>query len=85
MFDDFLEMVDSRLPEFCSRRKAEEAMDGLLKARTLANLDSKGIGPGGILVGKKIMYKKSDLLNWLKGYLLKTEPSKAIQSDYKYN
>lgn len=69
MNKEFLNLVESRLPEFCSRRDAEKAMEGLLKARTLANLDSKGIGPGGKLLAGKTVYSKMVFLSWLQSYL----------------
>ena len=69
MHTQFLETVAERLGPFCTRREAEEAMSGLLKARTLANLDSKGIGPGGALHAKKVLYQKHNFIAWLQGYL----------------
>ena len=78
MIDAILQEVASRLPDFFSRKVAEEAMDTvvgrLLKAETLANMDSKGEGPSGTTVymmqGKR-MYQKQDFLDWLRGYLSK--------------
>ena len=69
MHSKFLQMVEERLPEFCSRQQIEQAMDSLLKSRTLANLFSCGKGPHGVLIGKRMVYPKQELMVWLKKYL----------------
>ena len=76
MYGAFLKMVEERLPEFCSRQQAEQAMDGLLRARTMANLFSRGRGPHGILFGKRMVYQKQELIAWLEKYF--TERSRPI-------
>ena len=72
MYSEFLQMTESRLDKFCSRRDAENATNGVLKARTLANLDSAGTGPGGVLLGKKVFYQREVFLKWLDLYLKRT-------------
>jgi hypothetical protein len=38
---------------------------GYIAAGTLANLDSKGLGPGGVLAGKSVIYERETFLEWL--------------------
>jgi hypothetical protein len=53
---------------FVARREIERFSGGMLKPRTLANLDSLGVGvPGRFTVGKTVMYPIEELISWLEG------------------
>lgn len=69
VIESYLSLVRSRLPEFCSRRQAAQAMDGLLSHRTLANLSSQGKAPRGVLMGKQVYYRREEFILWLGQYL----------------
>ncbi|MGO9373798.1 MAG: hypothetical protein ACLQBD_17040 [Syntrophobacteraceae bacterium] len=51
---------------YVAREKVGEFSGGILHPRTLANLDSKGLGPKGrIRVGRKVAYDVVELCRWL--------------------
>jgi hypothetical protein len=51
---------------YVARKEIERFSGGMLKPRTLANLDSLGVGvPGRFTVGKSVMYPVKELINWL--------------------
>ena len=69
MEEEIIQEVTAKLPPFFTRRIAEQALNGLLHRRTMANLDAKQIGPGGSMVRGKRMYQRQEFLNWLRSYL----------------
>lgn len=50
---------------FVSRDKVAEFSGGILHPGTLANLDSMGIGPKRVKIGRKVAYKATNLVDWL--------------------
>ncbi len=49
-----------------AREKIEEFSGGVIKPKTLANLDSMGQGPkGAVRIGRKILYPVAELIAWL--------------------
>lgn len=48
-----------------ARNKIEDFTGGGMKPGYMANLDSKGIGPPSIRIGRKIVYPVQTLLSWL--------------------
>lgn len=52
--NDFIEKLSESLPPAFSRKVASVYLKGIISAKYLANLDSRGEGPGGVLIGKKI-------------------------------
>jgi len=53
------------LPPAFSRQKVEEYLPGVIKAKTLANLESLGQGPPCFKSGRHVSYVREDFLNWL--------------------
>lgn len=53
------------LPPIISRDRVGNYLGGVISSKTLANLDSLGMGPKRIRVGRKIAYLTEDLLEWL--------------------
>ena len=53
------------LPPMISRDHVEKILGGIISSKTLANLDSLGQGPKRMRVGRKVVYKTEDLLEWL--------------------
>lgn len=76
MVEEIIQELDTVLPKHFYRKTVEHAMKatmgGLLKARTLANMDCRGEGPGGTMVNGKRMYEKQTFLAWLRAYLEKS-------------
>jgi hypothetical protein len=57
--------LQSSLPPIIARDRVEHLLGGIVSAKTLANLDSLGLGPKRLRIGRKIAYKTGDLLEWL--------------------
>ncbi|GHV52003.1 hypothetical protein FACS1894168_4190 [Deltaproteobacteria bacterium] len=61
-------IIDSlrrELPPTFTRATAVKMMGGLFTAGTLANLDCLGKGPGGALIGRKMVYEREAFVAWL--------------------
>ena len=64
--DNLLKNLNHTLPALVTRKELERLTGGLLKARTLANLDCAGKGPAKrIRYGRKVAYERGVLLDWL--------------------
>ena len=51
---------------FVARQEARKFSGGIISEKSLANLDSQGLGPAGRLrIGRKIAYSVSSLIEWL--------------------
>ena len=61
---DFSNLIP-KLPPLISRDHVEKLLGGVISSKTLANLDSLGEGPKRMRVGRKVVYKTEDLLEWL--------------------
>ncbi len=60
--------VESLLPPLVWRHRWNEYRDkcGLPFSRgTMQNMDSEGRGPGKVMFGKRVAYKREDLIQWL--------------------
>ena len=65
-FNALRENLEKQYPFGLPRTELQKATGGLLNHRTIANLDSKGIGiPGRYLIGKKVCYPISGVLEYL--------------------
>ena len=54
-----------KLPPLISRDHVEKLLGGVISSKSLANLDSLGEGPKRMRIGRKVVYKTEDLLEWL--------------------
>jgi len=61
---DFSNLTE-KLPPIIARDHVEELLGGVIKSKTLANLDSLGEGPKRMKIGRKVAYYTEDLLEWL--------------------
>ena len=62
---DFSELATG-WPPFIARGEIEKFSGGLISSKYIANLDSKGSGPGNrVRVGRKIGYETRALVEWL--------------------
>jgi hypothetical protein len=58
--------IKTKWPDIFSRQEAEKLTGGVVKARTLANLDSLGLGPSGSFkIGRKKCYDRDKFVEWL--------------------
>ena len=63
---DFSELAKTWPSPLVTRSEVKRFSGGLLNGRTLANLDSAGLGPPNrIRVGRKIAYPVRDLIRWI--------------------
>ncbi len=60
-----LRNLRKELPPMIGRSKVEKYFPGVVSSGTLANLNSKGLGPKFIKRGRKIFYLRDDILRWL--------------------
>ena len=60
-----LESLRRELPPTFTRATAAKMTGGLFTAGTLANLDCHGKGPGGSLIGRKMVYERESFVSWL--------------------
>lgn len=54
------------LGELMTRLGIEQYTGGAIKARSIANLDSKGLGPSKKMrLGRKVVYPRKNVMAWL--------------------
>jgi len=60
------EDLETKLPPVIARDQVESLLGGMISSKTLANLDSLGVGvPNKFKVGRKVVYPTHSLLKWL--------------------
>ena len=63
---DLKALADKWPSAYVSRQEARKFSGGIISEKSLANLDSQGLGPAGRLrVGKKVVYSAASLVTWL--------------------
>ena len=70
--EDLVEILEPVLPDTFTRRSLSKWLHGYLTPGHIANLNSQGLGPKYVRVGRNAVYTKSSFLKWLKAYLSKT-------------
>lgn len=74
---EFLDIFKEELPPIIARSSVDKFFGGLFDRKTLANHDASGTGPkASYAVGKKIVYRREDLLQWV----VDTFPIKRLQN-----
>ena len=63
--NEIIESLRQALPPVFSRKETEKALGGILKASTLANLDSQGKGPPRKYLSNTVVYERGSFLVWL--------------------
>jgi hypothetical protein len=59
-------LADKWPSSFVARQEAKKFSGGIISEKTLANLDSQGIGPAGRLrIGRKVAYTVESLIEFL--------------------
>jgi len=69
--EELREQLLKALPLVFVRQQVKELTGGMIDGRTMANLDSKGEGPGGkVSMGKtKVGYIREPFVDWFVGRL----------------
>jgi len=63
-----LKMLAEKWPSaFVARQEVSRFTGGLVNCKTIANLDSQGLGPVRVRVGRKIAYPVNEFITWLEG------------------
>lgn len=66
----FFEQLEKNLPPVFSREEAARQLGGLVRAKTLSNLDAAGQGPRvKIRIRKKVCYERRSFLQWLRQHV----------------
>ncbi len=55
----------SELPAVMTRKDVEKHFGSLFSKGYLANLDSEDKGPKKCRIGRKVVYKRADFIDWL--------------------
>lgn len=63
---DFEKLAEAWGAPIVSRSDVGRFSGGLLHPRTLANYDSLGVGPGKIVIGRRVVYEVDSLVEWMK-------------------
>ena len=53
------------LPPLIARDHVDRLLGGVISPKSLANLDSLGEGPKRMRMGRKVVYRTVDFLEWL--------------------
>lgn len=67
MHNNLLSDLGDKWPsKWVSRQSIGEFSGGILNPRTMANFDTRGLGPGGrVRIGKKVAYPVQKVIQWL--------------------
>ena len=57
--------IKDQLPPMIARDQIGVLLGGVISPKYLANLDSQGLGPDKMRMGRKVVYMTEDLLSWL--------------------
>ena len=66
MIDVFREMADKWPSAVVARTEIERFTGGLITSKYQANLDSAGLGPESVKVGRKVGYSTITYADWLR-------------------
>jgi len=64
--DIFQEMEDMWPSAILARTEVERFTGGMLSGKYLANLDSLGIGPARVVVGRRVGYPVHQFVSWMR-------------------
>lgn len=66
MNEDRFDKLEKTLPPAFARTEVPKLLGGLISAGRLANLDSEGLGPKRINLGRKVGYLRGDFIAWMR-------------------
>lgn len=61
----FFDGLLNQLPEYATRKEIGDCIGNFMSPRYLANLDCIGKGPTRVRMGRRVVYKREDLIAWL--------------------
>ncbi len=64
--DIFEKMAAAWPAPIVARDQIEKFSGGMLRARTMSNLNSQGLGPKKIKIGRKVGYDLQNLVLWMR-------------------
>ncbi|MBI4595131.1 MAG: hypothetical protein HY730_02005 [Candidatus Tectomicrobia bacterium] len=76
-FAKFREKIQAEYPGCIARTAIPRATGGLLSKGHMQNLDSQGLGPKRLKIGKRSGYITSDFLDWLEARSQIIDPSET--------
>ena len=62
----FSEMARKWPSVLVARTEIEKFTGGMIRPKYMANLDSLGLGPARIFIGRRVGYPIKDLIDWLR-------------------
>ncbi|BDQ34730.1 hypothetical protein [Pseudodesulfovibrio portus] len=65
MPNNILSQLVDELPPLIARTEVGRLTGGLISPRTMANLDSKKLGPSKLKFGRKVAYEREAFINFL--------------------
>lgn len=65
------DFIDS-IPPIIARTHLPKLLGGTIAYQTLCNYAVKGIGPASFKIGKKVCYRKDDVIAWLESRMHST-------------
>jgi hypothetical protein len=66
MGDIFDQMGEEWSAPICARTQIERFCGGMISSKTMANLDSQGVGPERVKIGRRTGYPVDSLIQWLR-------------------
>ena len=66
-----LDALARELPALIPRSEITKHLAGLYSVKYMANLDSLGLGPPYVKIGRKVAYIREGLIAWLKARITK--------------
>jgi hypothetical protein len=63
----FQKMAENWPSQIVARTEIRDFTGGAISEKYIANLDSVGQGPPRFRLGRKVVYKTGDLVDWLRG------------------
>jgi len=73
----FQELVDQWPSPFVARGEVPRFSGGSYKSKSMANMDSLGVGPPRLKIGRRVVYRARDLAAWLQARSTACPPREA--------
>ena len=86
MFDKakLIQNLRQSLPATFGRKWIQQQIGGILSSRTLANLDSLGLGPPHKYISNKVIYERESFLIWLAPRLT-DQPGRSLSKPSQFS
>ena len=64
--ENFINAMEQALPPIFARHSLTKLSGGLINSRTICNKMSRGEGPPGIRIGRKVGFTRNSFISWLR-------------------